>query len=341
MTRLTASIALCTYNGAAFLEEQLESIARQTRIPVEIVVRDDGSADATLAIVERFRERAPFAIKLIRDNVRLGYRANFMTTAAECSGDIIFFCDQDDIWQPNKIERMMRCFAENSEVLLAYHNATIIDAEGHGEDLLFDGAAQRAILARKPMHPWHFTLGFTQAFRRDLLAHQALWPMARDHNEDVVMAHDQWFIFLALALGRVAFADEPLVLHRQHGGNTYGVGSSTRWDRLRNRLAHEPERDRLNCKAAESRAQVLEAIADDPISAARLFPIAAAYRELAERLSRRQAVYAAPTLLARASAFRQAIAHGDYSGKAWAFKLTTVIRDAVLGVIAASGRAKA
>lgn len=341
MTGLSASVALCTYNGAAFLEQQLATIAQQTRLPMDLVVGDDGSSDATIAIVERFTRQAPFAVRLVRHPAHMGYRANFMATAAACAGDIVFFSDQDDIWCDTKIARMMQCFADHPDVLLAYHDAMLVDAQGQGTGRLFDAAAQRALLAQTPLAPWHYTLGFTQAFRRELLAYQPLWPASRDHMSDAVMAHDQWFIFLAAALGRVAFVEEPLVLHRQHGANTYGVRAVSRWQRLRSRFSHDAEWDRLAALAAERRAQVLEGIASGPAASARLTAIAAGYRRLAVRHARRHAGYTAPALTTRAASFAQAVLGGDYRGRPWGLEPKAVVRDAVLGVLRAGGKASA
>jgi glycosyltransferase involved in cell wall biosynthesis len=82
----SVSVAMATYNGAAFLDAQLASIAAQTRTPDELVVCDDGSSDGTVEIVERFARRAPFAVRLIRNEQRLGYGENFMKAARHCRG---------------------------------------------------------------------------------------------------------------------------------------------------------------------------------------------------------------------------------------------------------------
>lgn len=91
------SVAMATYNGAAYLEQQLESLANQVLHPGELVVTDDGSSDGTLALIEDFARRAPFPVRLVRNEARLGYRGNFIKTSTICGCELIAFCDQDDV----------------------------------------------------------------------------------------------------------------------------------------------------------------------------------------------------------------------------------------------------
>jgi len=101
--RLFLSIALATYNGERYIGEQLDSILRQTRLPDELVVFDDASVDATQAIVLDFARHAPFPVRFQVNSVRLGSTRNFEMAIRACGGDIIFLCDQDDVWYPDKI----------------------------------------------------------------------------------------------------------------------------------------------------------------------------------------------------------------------------------------------
>jgi glycosyltransferase involved in cell wall biosynthesis len=100
----TISIAMATYNGARFIREQLNSLAAQTELPSELVVTDDGSTDNTIEIVSEFARNAPFPVSVFPGNQRLGFRANFMNCASLCSGDLISFCDQDDVWQTQDLK---------------------------------------------------------------------------------------------------------------------------------------------------------------------------------------------------------------------------------------------
>src|SRR6476620_5065531 len=118
------SIALATYNGEKYLPAQLQSLARQTRLPTELVVFDDCSTDRTIDIINDFVSRAPFPVRVARNESRLGFVNNFMRAAQACQADLVAFCDQDDVWEPHKLAVMEPVF-DDPDVLLAYHNATL------------------------------------------------------------------------------------------------------------------------------------------------------------------------------------------------------------------------
>lgn len=104
------SIVMATYNGGRFLKEQLNSLCKQTRIPDEVIVVDDGSTDNTLAILEEFSKVLNLSIHINTNH--LGVNGNFEKGLNLCSGDYIMFCDQDDYWLPNKIELMYKKMLE-------------------------------------------------------------------------------------------------------------------------------------------------------------------------------------------------------------------------------------
>src|SRR5258706_6945784 len=99
----TFSVAMCTCNGAAYLADQLESIAAQSRLPDELVVRDDASVDDTPAVIQAFAARAPFPVRFERNADRLGSTRNFDGAIAACTGDLIALSDQDDVWHQDKV----------------------------------------------------------------------------------------------------------------------------------------------------------------------------------------------------------------------------------------------
>src|SRR5664280_13480 len=111
------SIAMATYNGERFIREQLDSLARQTYLPCELIVSDDGSTDRTLEIVEDFAKSAPFSVRAYRNEQNLGYADNFLKAASLCDGEWIAFCDQDDVWFDNKLARVRQCFDVENAVL--------------------------------------------------------------------------------------------------------------------------------------------------------------------------------------------------------------------------------
>ena len=113
------SIVMCTYNGATFLREQLDSIFRQTHPADEIIIQDDSSTDSTIEII---KEYAQYPIRLYQNKERLGYDRNFTSALLKATGDYILISDQDDIWADNKIETLLTNIGEYS---LIFHNSLL------------------------------------------------------------------------------------------------------------------------------------------------------------------------------------------------------------------------
>lgn len=327
------SVALATYNGAEFLEEQLASVAAQTRLPDELVVTDDGSHDDTLAIAERFATAAPFPVKIHRSEERLGYRGNFRRAVRLCSGSLIAFCDQDDVWSPDKLASIVPRFADPA-LMMVYHNAIVTDRTGSSLRTLLSPTEEAAALAVKPLHPFHFTPGLLQVFRAELCRYDQLWDASVDHNEpDQIMAHDKWFVFLALILGRVEFLDEPLLDYRQHGTNTYGAAPRhSGWARLQERLVHHGHRDFGKASAAQSRADIARVIAARE-QGDKLNRVADNFEAFAQRLTRRGETYCRQSIVRRSAALISSISHRDYGSLPWKFDSRSIVRDLWSGVV--------
>lgn len=332
---VSVSIALATYNGERFLARQLESLAWQTQPPDELVVTDDCSTDRTVEMLEEFGRSAPFPVRVVVNERTLNYRANFLKAAGLCASDVILFCDQDDVWRPQKVAIMAGAFAADPDLSLAYHNATIVDAQERDLSIMFDPAEQNAILDSDIPPPWHFARGLVQGFRRELLAFDDLWPLACEHFDSGRLGHDRWYFFLALAAGRIRFVDEDLLMYRQHGANAYGADRPLGWmDRVRQRLRHHPSSDVLGAAGARSRVTVLRAML--PRVPAECHPrierLAKAYGDHADRLERRSRIFAGASLPSRGTALARSVFKGDYCGNPWGFDPRSVLRDAVWGV---------
>lgn len=336
---VTVSIALATFNGEKHLRRQLESLAWQERAPDELVVCDDRSQDGTIAILRRFADVAPFPVRIVENELGLGFRRNFMKAAHLCASEVILFCDQDDVWRPGKVAAIARAFDEDPALLLAYHNATVVDADEHGLSIMANPAEEHAVLALEIPPPWHFARGLVQGFRRGLLAFDDLWPSTREHFDGEHLGHDRWYFFLALTMGRIRFLDEDLLMYRQHGANLFGSDRQLGWmGRIAERLRHDPPTDVLRATGARSRAAVLRALRPrvGPDVHPRLDRMAQSYDVLADRLDHRLSTYTRRSLPGRAASLLRSALAGDYCGNPWGFDPRSILRDAWSGVIRGS-----
>src|SRR5277367_1671319 len=111
------SIALCTYNGAKYLAQQLDTLVDQTYLHIEIIVVDDCSTDETFVILKVYASKYP-QFKLYQNKKNLGFTANFERAVTLCNGELIALCDQDDLWHAEKIELQVNAIADN---VFIYH----------------------------------------------------------------------------------------------------------------------------------------------------------------------------------------------------------------------------
>lgn len=236
MSPLTAavSVVLATYNGAQYLPKQLASLSQQSLLPAEVVVGDDGSTDATMGIVEDFARWSPFPVRLVVRR-RLGCSDNFLATAALAKGDLLAFCDQDDVWHPDKLERVVQAFASSPEVCLVAHRADLVDRYGSPLGRVIPKLEHVGRYPRGTQAPPAFP-GFSLTVRRQLLG-VADAGRRPDHGDARVglMGHDSWLWMLAACTGELVVLADALVSYRQHEnlfGNPY-VGISERLRRSR------------------------------------------------------------------------------------------------------------
>ena len=210
---MNVSVALATYNGARYLQEQLDSISRQTRPPFEVVASDDGSTDRTVAMLRHFAEGAPFAVRVHVNERSLGAEENFMRAVRVCRGELVAFSDQDDVWRPAKLERCVEPFAD-PDVQLVVHGWTVVDESLHELDHVSPDRARGK---------WGQAPGMAMVFRRSLLDLLAWEDRPPSHEQGRRLLHDEWVYGLARVSGRVVLVDESLCLYRQHGANVEGA----------------------------------------------------------------------------------------------------------------------
>lgn len=201
------SIAMATYNGAKYLQEQLDSFAAQTRLPDELIICDDVSRDDTTEILSRFSQTAPFVVRVFRNEINLGYIKNFEQALTRCTGDIIFLSDQDDVWFKNKIEEMSNIFSQDKSIFVLLADMVLTD-----QDLTPTKYTQLGNIRSMGQSADTFLTGCGTAIRRSWL--DLALPIPSD-----VTAHDNWIHRLALVLGVRALHEKPLQYYRRHTDN--------------------------------------------------------------------------------------------------------------------------
>lgn len=224
-TQPPVSVAICTFNGAKFLKQQIDSILTQSYPNIaEIICVDDSSSDNTLNILHDYQSKDQ-RFKIFTNQSNLGYIKNFEKALTLCSEEYIALSDQDDLWYPNKIERLMSNIGDN---LMIYSDTEYIDENNHkiGKKLssfrnlgvctsclnlaLFNGISSHTMIIKKE-----------------------LVRMAVPFSLKV--PHDYWLSFAAAKKNKIAFINETLVGYRQHTCNAlggFGLGGVKRKDPL-------------------------------------------------------------------------------------------------------------
>ena len=216
------SVAMATYNGQRFIREQLESLGAQKRLPDELVVSDDRSTDRTLEVVEEFAHTAPFPVRIYRSERNLGFSDNFLRAAKLCKGDWIAFCDQDDIWLPNKLT-VCEQYTDmpHNDVVLVAHNAEVVDESLARSGVRYLNVRKKVICSGQRLPNLWVASGFTMMFRADLLSEFPCEERGPDPRVPTSrLAHDVWICRIARIVGDVVILPECLALYRRHGLTT-------------------------------------------------------------------------------------------------------------------------
>lgn len=219
------SVALCTYNGEKYISQQLDSIFSQS-IPVdEIVICDDCSEDSTCNILESYAARYP-QIRLIKNEINLGFRKNFEKALTECQGDYIFFSDQDDIWDKDKVWICVSYLKETGKYGV-YTDGLLIDQNGaylnetmfsrlmlnpYIEHNILDNH-ELELLCLRGNHVTGATLAVTKS-SKDLLL-----PFRTSEH----FIHDMWIAVKLSSINKLGRIDKPLISYRLHSNQQCGL----------------------------------------------------------------------------------------------------------------------
>lgn len=234
----STSVAMATYNGERFVAEQLRSVLDQTHPVGEIVVHDDGSADGTVRIIEQIAGTTSLPIRVVRHEQRAGAVANFNRALEGTSADVIFLCDQDDVWDREKVARTLAS----------------LDAEPGASGVFSDGVLMSADPASAGLSLWG-SVGFTGRRLRRWERDQLGVLLRRNVITGATVAirsralpmllplpaggwHDLSIGVILAATSRIVALPEPLIRYRVHGGNAAGLPTQSLHDQVVGRDEH-------------------------------------------------------------------------------------------------------
>jgi glycosyltransferase involved in cell wall biosynthesis len=219
MPQPRVAILLCTFNGAAFLEQQLASFAAQTVQDFIVLASDDGSTDATLAMLENARTGFLAGRLRILDGPRTGVNDNFLSFFRQEAPPAAFmaYADQDDIWDADKLERALRWLETTDPIRPALYGTRTRLIDRHGKEIGMTQHYRRAPSFQNALVQSMFG-GNTMAFNA------ATWKLLHMHRPANVVAHDWWtYIAVTAVNGSVRYDAEPSLSYRQHESNLVGA----------------------------------------------------------------------------------------------------------------------
>ena len=218
------SVVIATFNGEKFIEEQLESIRLQSLPVDEVLISDDCSTDNTVKIIKQYIDRHHLDKWFVKVNtVNLGWRHNFINLLFRASGDIIFYCDQDDIWDLDKIKIMTSILKEKKEILCLATQFTSIDSKGNiiGQDFIKENLNSNATnifqISINSRYFFYVPLGCTLAFRKKMLKY--IDPLFWDCGADQIIVRTAMF------LNGMYILNSALIKHRFHDNNASNTAS--------------------------------------------------------------------------------------------------------------------
>jgi glycosyltransferase involved in cell wall biosynthesis len=210
-SEVLVSVVLCTYNGSAFIREQLQSIMLQTYTQLEIIIVDDLSTDNTFKIIEEIAVQDN-RIRLFRNSARLGYNKNYEKALQLARGHFISISDQDDIWREDKIELLIKALKANSCVMVYSHSQDFAGnlafknrSAYEGRIRYFEGTDARKLFLRNPLSG------------HSMLFYSSLLKTAFPFDENVF--YDFWLAVIACSKGGIIFCSDTLVYRRRHEKN--------------------------------------------------------------------------------------------------------------------------
>jgi glycosyltransferase involved in cell wall biosynthesis len=224
---MNISVALCTFNGEKYISDQLLSIIGQSKAVKEIVISDDGSTDATVSLIQKFKSEQNLKgieIKLFQNPSPLGISKNFEKCLSLTSHEWVFLSDQDDVWLEDKVALFQNHILKNPDSKFVCSNAEITDSNNNKLGYTLVEALN---ISRKELHQLNSGQAFDVLLSRNLatgatcLVHKSIYENALPFSD--YWLHDEWMAINAAFDGSINFLVTPTINYRQHGNNAVGM----------------------------------------------------------------------------------------------------------------------
>lgn len=219
------TVLLAVYNGEKYLRQQIESVLNQTVTDVKILIRDDGSVDASCELINEYCDKYPQKISKIEGLPTGSAKQNFAELLKNCDSDYIMFCDQDDVWLPDKVERTLEAIKANDNdgktPVLVHTDLKVVDNSLNiisSSFFEFQRLYQDNITLSKLLVQ-NYVTGCT------VMINRALAQMCGEIPKECIM-HDWWLALVAQLFGKIVCLKQPTMLYRQHSDNQVGAKAS-------------------------------------------------------------------------------------------------------------------
>ncbi|WP_342383093.1 glycosyltransferase [Bacteroides ovatus] len=206
---------MATYNGSKYIRQQVESVLIQLSFEDELIISDDGSLDETLQVLQ---EIGDIRIKIYENEPPHGVVENFENAIKHAVGDYIFLCDQDDVWMPEKVKKVLEAF-ENYDFVV--HNAEMVDGDLISQGIDFFTLRKTRYGYWQNLWKMRY-LGCTMAFKRDTLKFILPFP-------NNILWHDMWAAAILHLKFHGTLINESLMWYRRHGDNASPSGEKSGW----------------------------------------------------------------------------------------------------------------
>lgn len=231
---MTCAVVLASYNGEAYIREQLDSIIKQSKKPDKIIIIDDASLDQTAYIAKRILKESGIPFEVVINDNNLGPQKSFYKGIDYVTQDIVFFSDQDDVWDLSKIEKMHMLFQDNKNCSMVICDSYIWDNNGIHDSLHKRlGIDFKTDVDGKINIDWYWKqiicrniiTGMNMAIRKDV---------AEIIADEKILLHDMWYAMIAPIFGDIYVVNEKLVNYRQHSNNVKGANRIISRTKLKN-----------------------------------------------------------------------------------------------------------